>query len=288
VHVPASEGAEAFAAALRDACTAANQRIHRFAAEHPEHRGMGSTATITGILGDRLYLAQVGDSRAYLVRQGVAIQLTKDQSLVQKLVEAGELTLEEAELSERRNIILQALGPEPKVKVDLTSQLIRRGDTLIICSDGLSGQVKQDAIARVASSEPDLMAMCKQLIDLANENGGPDNITVIGVRFEGGALDPAATSDAVGHQTFRFSTPAMNVGMTSGEDQAITQPVPTVELARPTVPIPHLTDETTRPQRAPSGPRPTATVKRDAGPLYLTIAAFGIVLAGVLAWVYTR
>ena len=89
---------------------------------------MGTTATIAGLLGDTLYLAQVGDSRAYLVRNGVARQITKDQSLMQRLIEAGELTQEEAERSERRNIILQALGPEPTVKIDLTHQMVRRGD----------------------------------------------------------------------------------------------------------------------------------------------------------------
>src|SRR6185436_14102976 len=97
----------------------ANEQINAYAASHPEYRGMGTTATIAGLLGDTLYLAQVGDSRAYIVRAGVARQITKDQSLMQKLIEAGELTEEEAKLSERRNIILQALGPEPYVKVDL-------------------------------------------------------------------------------------------------------------------------------------------------------------------------
>ena len=101
---------------------------------------MGTTATVAGVLGDTLYLAQVGDSRAYLVRNGVARQITKDQSLMQKLIEAGELTEEEAEQSERRNIILQALGPEPTIKVDLTHQSVRRGDTLVLCSDGLSAR----------------------------------------------------------------------------------------------------------------------------------------------------
>mgnify|MGYP003347948705 CR=1 FL=1 len=101
------------------------------AAEHPENRGMGTTATIAGILGDTLFLAQVGDSRGYLIRRGVAQQITKDQSLMQKLVEAGELTAEEAEVSDRRNIILQALGPESTVKVDLTHQQVRRGDVLV-------------------------------------------------------------------------------------------------------------------------------------------------------------
>src|SRR5437763_1858564 len=125
----------------------------------------------------------VGRTRAYLVRGGVARQITKDQSLMQKLIEAGELTEEEAEHSERRNIILQALGPEPTIKVDLTHQQIRRGDTLVLCSDGLSGQVSKEDIAEVIRGEPELTNACKALIDLANANGGPDNITVIIARF---------------------------------------------------------------------------------------------------------
>ena len=138
---------ERFAYRMKEAVELANQQIHSYAREHPEVRGMGTTVTAAGVNGDDLYLAQVGDSRAYLVRNGEAIQLTKDQSLMQRLVDAGELTEEEAEQSERRNIILQALGPDPRVKVDLTHQTLRRGDTLVICSDGLSGQVRREEIA---------------------------------------------------------------------------------------------------------------------------------------------
>ena len=121
---------ERFAYRMKEAVELANQQIYSYAREHPEVRGMGTTVTAAGINGDELYLAQIGDSRAYLVRNGEAIQLTKDQSLMQRLVDAGELTEEEAEQSERRNIILQALGPDPRVKVDLTHQTLRRGDTL--------------------------------------------------------------------------------------------------------------------------------------------------------------
>ena len=192
----------AFARALKQATAAANVEINAFATQHPEYRGMGTTATIAGLLGDTLYLAQVGDSRAYLIREGVARQLTKDQSLMQKLVEAGEMTEEEAEHSERRNIILQALGPEPTVKVDLTHQVVRRGDVLVLCSDGLSGQVTKEEIARVVSEEHDLVTVCKRLVDRANENGGPDNITVIAARFDGDGLDLAGQSDEVGHAVF--------------------------------------------------------------------------------------
>ena len=145
--------AEAFARAIKSAAESANAKIFAYAVEHPESRGLGTTATIAGLLGDTLYLAQVGDSRAYLVRNGVALQITKDQSLMQRLIEAGELTPEEAERSERRNIILQALGPEPTVKIDLTYQKVRRGDTLVLCTDGLSGLVRKDEIAEMLAGE---------------------------------------------------------------------------------------------------------------------------------------
>src|SRR5213083_1259844 len=192
-----------FAYRLKEAVEVANSRIHAHAKAHPEVRGMGTTTTAVGVLGDHVYLSQVGDSRAYLIRNGQAVQLTKDQSLMQRLVEAGELTEEEAAQSERRNIILQALGPDPKVKVDLTYQEVRRGDILVLCSDGLSGQVKKEEIAEVVSSTPDLSAACDKLIALANERGGPDNITVVIARFDGEGLRSAGdTQDDVGHQVY--------------------------------------------------------------------------------------
>jgi protein phosphatase len=181
---------------------AANAEIHAHAKAHIELRGMGTTATAAGILGDALYLTQVGDSRAYLVRHGAATQLTKDQSLMQRLVEAGELTEEEAARSERKNIILQALGPDQKVKVDLTRQELRRGDVLVLCSDGLSGQVKKEEIAQIVTEQASLDAACERLVALANERGGPDNITVVAARFDGDGLRPAGESDEVGHLVY--------------------------------------------------------------------------------------
>src|SRR6266508_903090 len=156
-----------FAYRLKEAVEVANGHIHSYAKAHPEVRGMGTTTTAVGLLGDQFYLTQVGDSRAYLIRDGQAHQLTKDQSLMQRLVEAGELTEEEAAQSERRNIILQALGPDPKIKVDLTHQELRRGDLLVLCSDGLSGQVKKEEIAREAASG-DLPRATERLVSLAN------------------------------------------------------------------------------------------------------------------------
>jgi protein phosphatase len=232
---------DAFAAAIKHAASSANAEINAYAANHPEYRGMGTTATIAGMLGDTLYLAQVGDSRAYLVRDGVARQITKDQSLMQKLVEAGEITEEEAEHSERRNIILQALGPEATVKVDLTHQKLRQGDTLVLCSDGLSGQVTRDEIGKVVAEEKDLMTVCKRLIDLANSAGGPDNITVIAARFDGEGLETASDGDEIGHRVFPLAdaghTPPMGVDrlLDDTESQRVTMPVHAV--TRDTVPM---------------------------------------------------
>ena len=237
---------EAYALALKRATAVANTQIHSFALEHPEFRGMGTTATIAGVLGDTLFLAQVGDSRAYLVRDGLARQITKDQSLMQKLIEAGEITEEEAEQSERRNIILQALGPESQIRVDLTHQQVRRDDVLILCSDGLSGQVKIDEIARVVTEQNDLMVVCKSLIDLANENGGPDNITVIAARFAGDGLAAPASGDSVGHRTFPLPTDSGQTPAASRTTAAVGNsttretPAPLAEARRTTLKLPSL------------------------------------------------
>ncbi len=191
-----------FVETLERATDLANTTIYRHAAEHPELRGMGTTATIAGLLGDTLYLAQVGDSRAYLVRNGQARQLTKDQSLMQKLIEAGEISEEDAEHNERRNIILQALGPEAAIKIDLTYQRVRRGDVLILCSDGLSGLVRAEEIGRSVVEEPDLAHVCRRLIQMANALGGPDNITVVAARFDGSGLIAPNDDDHVGHRLY--------------------------------------------------------------------------------------
>jgi protein phosphatase len=208
-------------AALIAAAEVANWSIFQQAVNRPELRGMGTTATIAVLLGDRLFLAQVGDSRAYLVREGVATQLTKDQSLMQRLIEAGELTEEEAAQSERRNIILQALGPEPSVKVEITQQPLRRDDVLVLCSDGLSGLVRPEHIAEVITGELDLSVACDRLIAMANDGGGPDNITVVAARFEGEGLQGSRPNDEV---RYRAYDEVMEDAVDT--DNAVTQPWP--------------------------------------------------------------
>jgi serine/threonine protein phosphatase PrpC len=213
-----------FAYRLREAVEIANARIYEYARGHPENKGMGTTTTAAGIFGTSIFLTQIGDSRGYLIRQDRIVQITKDQSLMQRLVDAGELTEEEAAVSERRNIILQALGPDPTVKVDLTRQELRRGDQLVMCSDGLSGLAKNEDILRIVTQATDLVAACKELIDLANERGGPDNITCIVARFGGPALPLPDGNEPLGHQVY----PLLDTESTT-EPVPIYQPEPAPE-----------------------------------------------------------
>lgn len=170
--------------ALRAAVVAANHVIFTYSAGNPQHRGMATTATLAVVHNSIITVAQVGDSRAYLVRAGVARQITKDQSLIQRLVDAGEMTASEAANSDRRNIILQALGSEPTVIPDLYREQAEAGDVLVLCSDGLSNLVNPDDMARIALADDNMETVCERLVASANAHGGHDNITVVAARFE--------------------------------------------------------------------------------------------------------
>ena len=155
---------------------------------------MGTTVTAAALVDDVLFFAQVGDSRGYILRGDQLVQLTRDQSLVNQLIEAGQLTEEEAETFEHNNIILQALGTADTVQVDLTFAELRRGDLLLLCSDGLSGMVRFDEIRETLRGSREPLEICKALTDRANQAGGHDNITVIIVEFDGPGLKPAEAS----------------------------------------------------------------------------------------------
>lgn len=181
--------------ALVQAVEAAGKRIYQEARSDRSRRGMGTTSTIAGLMNERLFLGQVGDSRAYVLRGERLVQVTRDQSLVNQLIEAGQLTEEEAETFEHNNIILQALGTAETVQVDLTAVELRRGDTLMLCSDGLSGMVKDAEIRAVLSTAADPQSACEELIARANAAGGHDNVTVVVARFDGSALRAAQPDD---------------------------------------------------------------------------------------------
>jgi protein phosphatase len=179
----------------------AGGRIFGEARADRTRRGMGTTATIAALLDSRLFVAQVGDSRAYVLRGDKFVQVSRDQSLVNQLIEAGQLTEEEAETFEHNNIILQALGTAETVQVDLTYVDLRHGDTLLVCSDGLSGMVRADEMREVLLSNREPFDACKELVDRANRAGGHDNITVIVAVFEG-ALSPPGPQDVLAYQKY--------------------------------------------------------------------------------------
>jgi len=157
-----------------------------------ESKKMGATLTAVFVHAGKAYIAEVGDSRAYLIRAGKMCQLTHDQSMVQMLVDTGVIEPEQAETSPIRNIILQAMGNQPNVKVALARLDLRDRDCFVLCSDGLTGMVHDDEIRDMilASGRPEVAA--KQLIDLANERGGKDNITVVLAGVGGGLTPPSA------------------------------------------------------------------------------------------------
>lgn len=161
----------------------ANTAIFEKSQSNDEMKGMGTTATLAGVVDKKLFLGQVGDSRAYLIRNNTITQITKDQSYVNQLIEAGTITEEEAENHPQKNIILQALGNQASLKVAVTSVDLSKGDYLLICSDGLSGLLKKEEMKLMIKSSSDLKAACQELIDLTNKRGGHDNITVIIAHF---------------------------------------------------------------------------------------------------------
>jgi serine/threonine protein phosphatase PrpC len=186
---------------LVNAVEEAGGRIFGEARADRTRRGMGTTATIAALLDARLFVAQVGDSRAYVLRGDKFVQVSRDQSLVNQLIEAGQLTEEEAETFEHNNIILQALGTAETVQVDLTYVDLRHGDTLLVCSDGLSGMVRADEMREVLLSHREPFDACKELVDRANRAGGHDNITVIVAVFEG-AVPPPGPQDVLAYQKY--------------------------------------------------------------------------------------
>ena len=162
---------------LRSVIEHVSEKVH-LAAQRPDRRGMGATMTAALIQGRSAYFAQIGDSRAYLIRDGKIGQVTHDQSYVQMLVDAGVMTPEEAERSPRKNIILQVMGQE-SVKVALGRIEVRPGDRFLLCSDGLTNVLDDETIRAVAKPPADIVAATQDLVKRTKSNGAPDNVTVV-------------------------------------------------------------------------------------------------------------
>lgn len=181
---------------LYEATVFANQRIHEQGRSDAQFQGMGATFTGLGITPRAADLIQVGDSRAYLIRNGHIYQVTKDQSLVQQLIDTQQISAEEAESHTLKNVILQALGAQNEIYPVSARIEPHRGDVFLLCSDGLSNKVPAAELQRIIlDNYEDLAAACVELITLANENGGEDNITVIVAKFSGEDLPVADGED---------------------------------------------------------------------------------------------
>lgn len=176
---------------LRLAAEEANSRIYQAARIKREFSGMGSTLTVLLFRDNHYYIAHVGDSRAYLLRDGALDQLTRDHSLVWHLLESGVLRKEELSSHPQKNLITRSIGPHPSIEVDLERGDAREGDVFLLCSDGLTDAVSDEYIRRIlsdASKTPQEIG--DMLVDTANMHGGPDNVTVVVVRLApGGAED---------------------------------------------------------------------------------------------------
>lgn len=170
-------------AAIREAVQRANRVVYDYTQHYPDRAyDAGSTVTMAVIKGWTAYIANVGDSRTYLLREGRLQPLTTDHSLVAGLVAAGRIQPDEIYTHPQRNVVYRSLGGDPQVEVDLTRQALQPGDQLLLCSDGLWEMVRDPEMTTLLEGAPDVWAACERLVQTANEHGGEDNITAIVVR----------------------------------------------------------------------------------------------------------
>lgn len=177
---------------MHDEICGTNAAIFNASHSQPQYSGMGTTLVFSWFLDNRLYLGHVGDSRAYLWRGERLQQLTKDHSLLQEQIDSGMISVEEARYSANRNLVTRALGIEPEVEVDLGEHDVFSGDLILLCSDGLNDMLDDDEIAEVLEMHAkNLTTAAQRLVEVANENGGRDNVSVILVRVQGDYAVPS-------------------------------------------------------------------------------------------------
>ena len=169
----------AAAKGVAEAVRKGNRAVHDRAETDDSLRGMGTTMTAVVISGNTAFIAHVGDSRCYLIRGGAITQLSRDHTLVARMVSEGRLTPEQAEAHPQRSVLTRALGADKEVDVDESRITLIDGDRLLLCSDGLTGMLGDDEIRDEVAAGADLAEICRRLVDAANERGGQDNITVV-------------------------------------------------------------------------------------------------------------
>lgn len=182
--------------ALRASIDQANIEVAD-ASHQPGREGMGATLVAALVHDDFVTIAGVGDSRAYLLRAGTLARLTRDQSYVQALIDRGEMTEEEAAHSPQKNVILQAIGRMPALSLPLTQVELRRGDILLLCSDGLTGEVEDGLLREILTNAPSIDVGCERLIEVANAHGGRDNVTCVLAQFDGQGLAAPTPDESI-------------------------------------------------------------------------------------------
>jgi len=252
---------------LARVATEANRRIFDLAQEDSTRSGMGTTLTGLLVDGDEVAIVHVGDSRAYVFRDGELRQLTRDHSLVEELRRQGRLTPEEAEEHPQRSIITRALGPERNVELDVHTHSARSGDVYLVCSDGLTSMVREDRVREILAESGSLQEAVDRLVAEANEMGGRDNITVVAFRVgdvNGASADgPAADETVVG-----LRPPEPEPG--TGEQPVVT------EAAEPPPPKP-------KPRRASKPRRRRRAVRRTLVTLVVLGVLAGAAIGAVIA-----
>lgn len=172
------ESVEAHEAVIKDAFGVANERIFNLSVDQPQFQGMGTTVVLAVAMREQVFIANVGDSRAYIYDGTALEQVTEDHSLVTELVKTGQITVEESHEHPQRNVLTRALGTEPDVNVDMYELNWNAGDMLMLCSDGLTGLVDDEQLQYIFKDESDIEQRIDRLVNEALEAGGKDNITV--------------------------------------------------------------------------------------------------------------
>jgi PPM family protein phosphatase len=202
---------------LERVATEANRRIFELSRSDSSRSGMGTTLTGAFISDDEVSIVHVGDSRAYLFRDGELRQLTRDHSLVEELRRQGQLTSEEAEEHPQRSIITRALGPEPNVDVDVHTHQAKSGDLFLLCSDGLTSMVREDGLREILGGSSSVQEAVDRCIEEANRMGGRDNITVIIFRLDGEGGEAAPVEEHTGDTATDLDADAVRAAATQAQ-----------------------------------------------------------------------
>lgn len=166
---------------MRDAIQKANEILVVEAAEDVDKQGMGTTVVVATIIDRKLYVANVGDSRLYVINEQIK-QITRDHSYVQEMILRGEVAPEDARNHEKKNVITRAVGADKKIDIDFFAEELGDKDTILICTDGLTNMLTDDKIHQVVMTHTDTEITCKTLVEEANKSGGPDNITAVVIK----------------------------------------------------------------------------------------------------------